>query len=71
MGTGKVTGVAIVFKKSLSYFVFQVIFESVSLKGHPGYIAVDEVRVLAHPCSEYFWVFFLAVSVCYSPGFTV
>ncbi|KAF7240926.1 Receptor-type tyrosine-protein phosphatase T [Varanus komodoensis] len=29
---------------------YQVIFESVSLKGHPGYIAVDEVRVLAHPC---------------------
>uniref|UniRef100_A0A8B9TD48 protein-tyrosine-phosphatase n=1 Tax=Anas platyrhynchos TaxID=8839 RepID=A0A8B9TD48_ANAPL len=32
---------------------YQVIFESVSLKGHPGYIAVDEVRVLAHPCSEH------------------
>lgn len=32
--------------------VLQVIFESVSLKGHPGYIAVDEVRVLAHPCSK-------------------
>ncbi|XP_074148725.1 receptor-type tyrosine-protein phosphatase T isoform X9 [Sminthopsis crassicaudata] len=30
----------------------QVIFESVSLKGHPGYIAVDEVRVLAHPCRK-------------------
>ncbi|KAL6051188.1 hypothetical protein STEG23_006265, partial [Scotinomys teguina] len=29
-----------------------VIFESVSLKGHPGYIAVDEVRVLAHPCRK-------------------
>uniref|UniRef100_A0A8C8SJ60 protein-tyrosine-phosphatase n=1 Tax=Pelusios castaneus TaxID=367368 RepID=A0A8C8SJ60_9SAUR len=31
---------------------YQVIFESVSLKGHPGYIAVDEVRVLAHPCRK-------------------
>ncbi|XP_074068099.1 receptor-type tyrosine-protein phosphatase T isoform X3 [Macrotis lagotis] len=30
----------------------RVIFESVSLKGHPGYIAVDEVRVLAHPCRK-------------------
>uniref|UniRef100_A0A8B9TCD0 protein-tyrosine-phosphatase n=1 Tax=Anas platyrhynchos TaxID=8839 RepID=A0A8B9TCD0_ANAPL len=33
---------------------YQVIFESVSLKGHPGYIAVDEVRVLAHPCTPHF-----------------
>ncbi|XP_042320502.1 receptor-type tyrosine-protein phosphatase T [Sceloporus undulatus] len=31
---------------------YQVIFEAVSLKGHPGYIAVDEVRVLAHPCRK-------------------
>uniref|UniRef100_A0A669PZ70 protein-tyrosine-phosphatase n=2 Tax=Phasianus colchicus TaxID=9054 RepID=A0A669PZ70_PHACC len=31
---------------------YQVIFESVSVKGHPGYIAVDEVRVLAHPCRK-------------------
>ncbi|XP_030068034.1 receptor-type tyrosine-protein phosphatase T [Microcaecilia unicolor] len=31
---------------------YQVIFESVSLKDHPGYIAVDEVRVLAHPCRK-------------------
>ncbi|XP_032074488.1 receptor-type tyrosine-protein phosphatase T [Thamnophis elegans] len=31
---------------------YQVIFESVSLKSHPGYIAVDEVRVLAHPCRK-------------------
>ncbi|XP_034643250.1 receptor-type tyrosine-protein phosphatase T isoform X1 [Trachemys scripta elegans] len=31
---------------------YQVIFESVSLKGHPGFIAVDEVRVLAHPCRK-------------------
>ncbi|XP_032206520.1 receptor-type tyrosine-protein phosphatase T isoform X2 [Mustela erminea] len=31
---------------------YQVIFESVSLKGHPGYIAVDEIRVLAHPCRK-------------------
>uniref|UniRef100_A0A493ST33 protein-tyrosine-phosphatase n=1 Tax=Anas platyrhynchos platyrhynchos TaxID=8840 RepID=A0A493ST33_ANAPP len=38
--------------KIFSFFVFQVIFESVSLKGHPGYIAVDEVRVLAHPCRK-------------------
>ncbi|XP_039590349.1 receptor-type tyrosine-protein phosphatase T isoform X8 [Polypterus senegalus] len=31
---------------------YQVIFEAVSLKAHPGYIAVDEVRVLAHPCRK-------------------
>ncbi|MGH0137758.1 UNVERIFIED_CONTAM: hypothetical protein FKN15_064585 [Acipenser sinensis] len=31
---------------------YQVIFEAVSLKSHPGYIAVDEVRVLAHPCRK-------------------
>ncbi|CAB1354312.1 unnamed protein product [Coregonus sp. 'balchen'] len=29
-----------------------VIFEAVSLQGHPGFIAVDEVRVLAHPCRK-------------------
>uniref|UniRef100_A0A8C5R9V6 protein-tyrosine-phosphatase n=1 Tax=Leptobrachium leishanense TaxID=445787 RepID=A0A8C5R9V6_9ANUR len=29
---------------------YQIIFEAVSVKDHPGYIAVDEVRVLAHPC---------------------
>ena len=68
--TGQMTSVAILFKKTFSYFVFQVIFESVSLKGHPGYIAVDEVRVLAHPCSEHS-LFFLTTSVCYVPGFTV
>ncbi|MBN3320438.1 PTPRT phosphatase, partial [Atractosteus spatula] len=31
---------------------YQVIFEAMSLKGHPGFIAVDEVRVLAHPCRK-------------------
>uniref|UniRef100_A0A3B3RQB3 protein-tyrosine-phosphatase n=1 Tax=Paramormyrops kingsleyae TaxID=1676925 RepID=A0A3B3RQB3_9TELE len=31
---------------------YQVIFEAVSLQGHPGFIAVDEVRVLAHPCRK-------------------
>ncbi|MBN3298151.1 PTPRT phosphatase, partial [Amia calva] len=31
---------------------YQVIVEAVSLKGHPGFIAVDEVRVLAHPCRK-------------------
>ncbi|MBN3272075.1 PTPRT phosphatase, partial [Polyodon spathula] len=31
---------------------YQVIFEAVSMKSHPGYIAVDEVRVLAHPCRK-------------------
>ncbi|XP_048405788.1 receptor-type tyrosine-protein phosphatase T isoform X3 [Stegostoma tigrinum] len=31
---------------------YQVIFESVASKGHPGYIAIDEVRVLAHPCRK-------------------
>ncbi|MGH0185123.1 UNVERIFIED_CONTAM: hypothetical protein FKN15_016911 [Acipenser sinensis] len=34
------------------HFLRQVIFEAVSLKSHPGYIAVDEVRVLAHPCRK-------------------
>uniref|UniRef100_A0A6I8Q6T2 protein-tyrosine-phosphatase n=1 Tax=Xenopus tropicalis TaxID=8364 RepID=A0A6I8Q6T2_XENTR len=29
---------------------YQIIFEAVSVKDHSGYIAVDEVRVLAHPC---------------------
>uniref|UniRef100_A0A3B3HKW4 protein-tyrosine-phosphatase n=1 Tax=Oryzias latipes TaxID=8090 RepID=A0A3B3HKW4_ORYLA len=29
---------------------YQVIFEAVSVQGHPGYIAVDDIRVLAHPC---------------------
>ncbi|NXC12126.1 PTPRT phosphatase, partial [Corythaeola cristata] len=42
---------------------YQVIFESVSLKGHPGYIAVDEVRVLAHPCSEHSLFFNLHFSI--------
>ncbi|XP_045079927.1 receptor-type tyrosine-protein phosphatase T-like [Coregonus clupeaformis] len=31
---------------------YQVIFETVSVQGHPGFIAVDEVRVLAHPCRK-------------------
>ncbi|XP_028853408.1 receptor-type tyrosine-protein phosphatase T isoform X13 [Denticeps clupeoides] len=31
---------------------YQVIFEAVSVQGHPGFIAVDEVRVLAHPCRK-------------------
>nr|XP_006006728.1 PREDICTED: receptor-type tyrosine-protein phosphatase T [Latimeria chalumnae] len=31
---------------------YQVIYEAVSMKGYPGYIAVDEVRVLAHPCRK-------------------
>uniref|UniRef100_A0A8C9U3N0 protein-tyrosine-phosphatase n=1 Tax=Scleropages formosus TaxID=113540 RepID=A0A8C9U3N0_SCLFO len=31
---------------------YQVIFEAVSMQGHPGFIAVDEVRVLAHPCRK-------------------
>lgn len=30
----------------------QVIFEAVSVQGHPGFIAIDEIRVLAHPCRE-------------------
>ncbi|NWV00408.1 PTPRT phosphatase, partial [Upupa epops] len=50
--SGQMTSAALLFKKAFSSFVFQVIFESVSLKGHPGYIAVDEVRVLAHPCRK-------------------
>ncbi|XP_061544107.1 receptor-type tyrosine-protein phosphatase T isoform X9 [Phycodurus eques] len=31
---------------------YQVIFEAVSVQGHPGVIAVDDVRVLAHPCRK-------------------
>ncbi|XP_069508461.1 receptor-type tyrosine-protein phosphatase T isoform X15 [Ambystoma mexicanum] len=31
---------------------YQVIFEAVSVKGHPGYVAVDEIHVLAHPCRK-------------------
>ncbi|XP_049590190.1 receptor-type tyrosine-protein phosphatase T isoform X3 [Syngnathus scovelli] len=31
---------------------YQVIFEAVSVRGHPGVIAVDDVRVLAHPCRQ-------------------
>ncbi|XP_064857746.1 receptor-type tyrosine-protein phosphatase T isoform X3 [Oncorhynchus nerka] len=31
---------------------YQVIFEAISIQGHPGFIAVDEVRVLAHPCRK-------------------
>lgn len=31
----------------------QVIFEAVSVQGHPGFIAIDEIRVLAHPCREF------------------
>ncbi|KAM9800540.1 receptor-type tyrosine-protein phosphatase T isoform 9-T10 [Syngnathus typhle] len=31
---------------------YQVIFEAVSVQGHPGVIAVDDVRVLAHPCRQ-------------------
>lgn len=34
-------------------FDFQVIFEAVSVQGHPGFIAIDEIRVLAHPCREF------------------
>ncbi|XP_061688009.1 receptor-type tyrosine-protein phosphatase T isoform X2 [Syngnathoides biaculeatus] len=31
---------------------YQVIFEAVSAQGHAGVIAVDDVRVLAHPCRK-------------------
>ncbi|KAJ8260372.1 hypothetical protein GJAV_G00181360 [Gymnothorax javanicus] len=31
---------------------YQVIFEAISVQGHSGFIAVDEVRVLAHPCRK-------------------
>ncbi|XP_073726564.1 receptor-type tyrosine-protein phosphatase T isoform X5 [Misgurnus anguillicaudatus] len=31
---------------------YQVIFEAVSVQGHPGFIAVDEIHVLAHPCRK-------------------
>uniref|UniRef100_A0A7N9AP28 protein-tyrosine-phosphatase n=1 Tax=Mastacembelus armatus TaxID=205130 RepID=A0A7N9AP28_9TELE len=31
---------------------YQVIFEAVSVQGHPGFIAIDDIRVLAHPCRK-------------------
>uniref|UniRef100_A0A8C5NAS9 protein-tyrosine-phosphatase n=1 Tax=Gouania willdenowi TaxID=441366 RepID=A0A8C5NAS9_GOUWI len=31
---------------------YQVIFEAVSVQGHPGFIGVDDIRVLAHPCRK-------------------
>ncbi|XP_031734330.1 receptor-type tyrosine-protein phosphatase T, partial [Anarrhichthys ocellatus] len=36
----------------LASFPSQVIFEAVSVQGHPGFIAVDDIRVLAHPCRK-------------------
>lgn len=34
-----------------SLFASQVVFEVVT-SGHPGYVAIDEVKVLGHPCSK-------------------
>uniref|UniRef100_A0A669E2W1 protein-tyrosine-phosphatase n=1 Tax=Oreochromis niloticus TaxID=8128 RepID=A0A669E2W1_ORENI len=31
---------------------YQVIFEAVSVQGHPGFVAIDDIRVLAHPCRK-------------------
>ncbi|XP_049335874.1 receptor-type tyrosine-protein phosphatase T isoform X5 [Astyanax mexicanus] len=31
---------------------YQVIFEAVSVQGHTGFISVDEIHVLAHPCRK-------------------
>ncbi|XP_077948712.1 receptor-type tyrosine-protein phosphatase T isoform X6 [Gasterosteus aculeatus] len=31
---------------------YQVIFEAVSVQGHWGFIAVDDIQVLAHPCRK-------------------
>ncbi|KAJ4940451.1 hypothetical protein JOQ06_026754, partial [Pogonophryne albipinna] len=31
---------------------YQVIFEAVSVQGRPGFIAIDDIRVLAHPCRK-------------------
>uniref|UniRef100_A0A8C2XPT5 protein-tyrosine-phosphatase n=1 Tax=Cyclopterus lumpus TaxID=8103 RepID=A0A8C2XPT5_CYCLU len=31
---------------------YQVIFEAVSVQGHHGFIAIDDIRVLAHPCRK-------------------
>ncbi|XP_062853636.1 receptor-type tyrosine-protein phosphatase T isoform X3 [Trichomycterus rosablanca] len=31
---------------------YQVIIEAVSMQGHSGYISVDEIHVLAHPCRK-------------------
>ncbi|KAM8810798.1 receptor-type tyrosine-protein phosphatase mu [Eudromia elegans] len=35
---------------------YQVVFEVVT-SGHPGYVAIDEVKVLGHPCTKtpHFW----------------
>lgn len=35
-----------------SLFASQVVFEVVT-SGHSGYVAIDEVKVLGHPCSKY------------------
>lgn len=34
-----------------SFLIFQVIFEVIT-SGHQGYLAIDEVKVLGHPCSK-------------------
>lgn len=39
-----------------SLFASQVVFEVVT-SGHPGYVAIDEVKVLGHPCSKYLLLF--------------
>lgn len=47
------------FWVSLLYFIPpipQVIFEAVSVQGHPGFIAIDDIRVLAHPCRKCVYV---------------
>ncbi|XP_056884839.1 receptor-type tyrosine-protein phosphatase T isoform X6 [Takifugu flavidus] len=31
---------------------YQITFEAVSIKGHPGFIAISEIRVVPHPCRE-------------------
>lgn len=33
------------------FFIFQVVFEVIT-SGYQGYLAIDDVKVLGHPCSK-------------------
>lgn len=33
------------------FFIFQVVFEVIT-SDHQGYLAIDDVKVLGHPCSK-------------------
>lgn len=42
----------VIFETKFSFFLSQVIFEAVSIQGHQGFIAIDDIQVLAHPCRK-------------------